>query len=205
MSFETTELTSDLLLALALFSIIVSTVFITRRFSNIWINRKLIHLSASPAVISYMYLFKEPYVFFAFGLFFTLVLIFPHLKAKELSWFQERKNYGEVFFCVSFSALSILFWDASTRIIAGVAMLFMAIGDSFTGMIRSRFLKRRAKHWSGSLAMLVSCIIIGYIFLGMYGTVCAVVATLAEYQPWVDDNLSVPFLTMATGILINII
>ncbi|MEM3404572.1 MAG: hypothetical protein QXJ17_08560 [Nitrososphaeria archaeon] len=205
MSFGATELTYDFLLALALFSIIVSTVFVTRRFSNIWINRKLIHLSASPAVISYMYLFNEPYIFFVFGVFFTLVLILPHIKAKELSWFQEKKNYGEVFFCVSFSALSILFWDASTRMIAGVAMLFMAVGDSFTGMVRSRFLKERAKHWSGSVAMLVSCIIIGYVFLGLNGMACAVVATLAEYQPWIDDNLSVPFITMTTGVLINII
>ena len=63
------EFFTDSLMAVLLFILILSTVIMTRRFKNIWVNRKLIHLSVTPAVLSYMYLFKEPYVFFLFGIF----------------------------------------------------------------------------------------------------------------------------------------
>ncbi|MGQ9781509.1 MAG: hypothetical protein ACUVQ8_04565 [Nitrososphaeria archaeon] len=194
------DFVADLILATGLFFIILFTVFATRRLKNVWINRKMIHLSVTPAVLSYMYIFKEPYVFFLFGILFTLILIIPHLRSKELVWFQEKKNYGEVFFCVSFSLLSILFWNES-RILTGVAMLFMAVGDSVTGIIRSRFLKKRGKHWTGTMAMLTTCLMIGYIFLGTNSLVLAFIATLAEFQPWLDDNLSVPIVTMISGLL----
>ena len=195
-----TDFFGDLLLGCILFSLIMATVFITKRFKNIWINRKLIHLSVSPAVLAYMYVFKEPYVFLMFGVLFSFILIFPHFREKELTWFQEKNNYGEVFFCISFSILSILFWGYS-RILTGVAMLFMAIGDSVTGMVRSMFLKKRGKHWTGTIAMLITCLIIGFIFLGYKGMVLSIIATVAEYQPWLDDNLSVPMVTMIAGLL----
>jgi len=193
----------DLTLALILFSIIVATVLLTRKFSNIWINRKLIHLSVVPAVLSYMYVFREPYVFFAFAIFFVIFLILPHVRSKELSWFQEKKNYGEVFFCLSFAVLAIPCWEG-LRVLAGVAMLFMAVGDSVTGIVRSRFLKNRGKHWSGSVAMLVTCLIIGVIFMGFKGVMLSIIATVLEYQPWVDDNLTVPLLTVLFGVLLPV-
>ena len=195
------DFVNDFVLAIGLFLLILATVYLTRFLDNIWVNRKMIHLSVSPAVYSYMYIFREPYVFFMFGVLFTFVLTIPHLRSKELSWFQEKRNYGEVFFCLSFSALSILFWD-HTRILTGVAMLFMAIGDSVTGIVRSRFIKERGKHWTGTIAMLTTCLIIGYVFLGIDGLILAVIATLAEYQPWLDDNLSVPIATVISGLLI---
>jgi dolichol kinase len=197
------SLISDFILALVLFSIIIVTVFITKKFSNIWINRKIIHLSVVPAVLCYMYVFNEPYIFFSFAIFFVIFLILPHAKSKELSWFQEKKNYGEVFFCLSFAILAIPCWE-NWRILGGVSMLFMAVGDSVTGIVRSRFLKNRGKHWSGSIAMLATCLIIGAFFLGYKGIILSLIATLLEYQPWVDDNLTVPLLTAVFGALLPI-
>ena len=195
------DLIFDFLLALGLFTLIIITVFVTKNFVNIWINRKLIHLSVSPAILAYMYFFKEPYVFFVFATLFTVVLILPHLKSMELSWFQEKKNYGEVFFSLSFAALSISFWGLD-RILTGTVMLFMAIGDSITGMIRSKFVKKRSKHWTGTVAMFASCTVIGYVLLGNIGLLLASIATIAEYQPWLDDNLAVPAVTMLFGVLL---
>lgn len=196
-------LLSDLIIAFLLFSIIVATVQLTKRFSNIWINRKIIHLSVVPAILCYMYVFNEPYIFFIFAIFFVVFLILPHIKSKELNWFQEKKNYGEVFFCLSFTILAIPCWE-NYRVLAGVAMLFMAVGDSVTGIVRSRFLKNRGKHWSGSIAMLITCLFIGLFFLGYKGIVLSILATLLEYQPWVDDNLTVPLLTVLFGITLPI-
>ncbi|MCX8189464.1 MAG: hypothetical protein N3F64_07100 [Nitrososphaeria archaeon] len=196
-------LVSDLIIALLLFSIIVATVLLTKKFSNIWINRKMIHLSVVPAVLCYMFIFNEPYIFFIFAVFFVIFLVLPHAKSKELSWFQEKKNYGEVFFCLSFAILAIPCWE-NYRVLAGVAMLFMAVGDSVTGIVRSRFLKNRGKHWSGSIAMLITCLFIGALFLGYKGVTLSIIATLLEYQPWVDDNLTVPLLTVFFGIILPI-
>ncbi len=196
-------LLSDLIIAFLLFSIIVTTVLLTKKFSNIWINRKMIHLSVVPAILCYMYVFNEPYIFFIFAIFFVVFLILPHVKSKELSWFQEKKNYGEVFFCLSFAILAIPCWE-NYRILAGVAMLFMAVGDSVTGIVRSRFLKNRGKHWSGSIAMLITCLFIGLFFLSYKGIVLSILATLLEYQPWIDDNLTVPLLTVLFGMILPV-
>lgn len=193
----------DFTIALILFSIIIATVLLTKKRPNIWINRKMIHLSVVPAVLCYMFIFKEPYIFFIFAVFFVIFLILPHAKSKELSWFQEKKNYGEVFFCLSFALLAIPCWE-NCRILAGVAMLFMAVGDSVTGIVRSRFLKNRGKHWSGSIAMLITCLLIGALFMSYKGIVLSIAATLLEYQPWIDDNLTVPLLTVLLGIILPI-
>jgi dolichol kinase len=191
----------DFPLVLVLFSTIAVTVFLTRKGGNVWVNRKLIHLSSSPAAISYMYVLGEPYLFFLFAIMFAFFLSFSHLRSKEFSWFQMKNNFGEVFYCVSFAALSIGFWSFN-RILAGVIMLFMSIGDSVTGIIRSRIVKERKKHWAGSVGMLVACLIIGFWFLGVNGAILAVIATLAEYQPWIDDNLSVALVSSLAGLVL---
>ncbi|MBO3803800.1 MAG: hypothetical protein JTT11_08050 [Candidatus Brockarchaeota archaeon] len=191
----------DFPLALVLFAVIISAVFFTRKMKNVWVNRKLIHLSSAPAVLVYMFAFKEPYTFFAFAVAFTLALLIPHLRSRELKWFQVKANLGEVYYTLSFSILSITMWEAS-RILAGTAMLFMSVGDSVTGIIRSRFVSERKKHWSGSLGMLLTCSAIGAATLGARGVVLSALATLAEFQPWVDDNLAVPFSTALANFLI---
>jgi phytol kinase len=196
------ELFQDFLLGVLLFAIILSVVFISRRLENIWVNRKLIHLSVAPAVLSYMYIFSEPYTFSLFATLFATFLISTHFRSTELGWFQEEGNYGEVFFCLSCAVLGFFLWSPSTRILAGTAMLFMSIGDSVTGIVRSRFLKKRGKHWSGTVAMVLTCFPIGYIFLGLPGMLLSAVATLAEYQPWLDDNISVPFATVLIGLFL---
>jgi dolichol kinase len=141
-----------------------------------------------------MFVFKEPYLFFSFALAFTIALLIPHIRSKEMRWFQVKDNFGEVFYTLSFAILSIILWE-SNRTLAGTSMLFMSVGDSITGMIRSRFVHERKKHWSGSLGMLLTCSIIGYAMLGLDGFILSAVATLAEFQPWIDDNLMVPFAT----------
>ena len=195
------DIISDMPLALVLFGFILSIVLITKKMKNVWINRKLIHLSSSPAVLVYMFVFKEPYVFFAFAIAFTLVLFIPHLRSKELNWFQVKRNFGEVLYTLSFAVLSISLWETN-RVLAGTAMLFMSVGDSVTGMIRSRYVNERSKHWTGTVGMLLTCIFIGVTLLGMKGIVLSTVATLAEYQPWIDDNITVPFMTTLISLLI---
>lgn len=201
MSVSLADIVWDFPITLVLFAIIMFTVFLTKNSKNVWVNRKFIHLSSAPAVLAYMYILKEPYIFFSFAVFFTSLLLVPHLKNKELMWFQVKSNFGEVFYCVSFGALSIAFWNLD-KVLAGVLMLFMAVGDSVTGMIRSRFVSERKKHWTGTIGMFITCFVIGLLALGGKGLVLALVATISEYQPWIDDNVSVPLATAIVSFML---
>ena len=43
--------------------------------------------------------------------------------------------------------------------------------------------------------MLTVCGIIGYIFIGLYGLLIGIAATLVEKIPGIDDNITIPMLT----------
>ena len=194
----------DLVYGIILFCFILLVVYYVKRFRNIWINRKLIHLSSVPAVLFYMYFFREPYVFFLFSIIFTVMLLYKHMTKDLNTWFQVDGNYGEIFFTLSYTILSIISWP-NYRVFAGMVMLFMAVGDSITGIVRNRFVNRWQKHWTGSIAMLIVCILIGYILLGLHGIILGIVATAFEAQPYIDDNLTVPFSTYLIGIALELV
>ncbi len=71
----------------------------------------------------------------------------------------------------------------------------MSFGDSATGLIRAVTQKRHVKSWKGSLAMLIICTIIGYIYQGNYGILVGAAAKLIEKTPGIDDNITIPFVT----------
>ena len=191
----------DFIYGTILFIFIIIVVYTVKRFTSIWINRKIIHLSSVPAVLFYMYIFREPYVFLFYSIVFTVMLFSKHIKKDLDGWYQVEGNLGEVYFTFSYGLLSIVAWP-EYRVLAGVAMLFMAVGDSVTGIVRSRFVDRWQKHWTGSIAMLIVTLLIGVYFLGLYGAVLALIATVAEAQPYLDDNLTVPITIFLIGLII---
>jgi len=190
----------DWLYAIILFVFIIVVIYAVKKFRNVWVNRKIIHLSSVPAVIFYMYFFETLYPFLFFSILFTILLTIKHFKGDLDSWFQVDGNYGEIFFTFSYALISFLFWYVD-RVLGGLIMLFLAVGDSVTGIIRSRFVSRWQKHWTGSLAMLIVSIFLGYILYGLLGVVLGVIATIAEYQPYIDDNLSIPLSTATISLL----
>lgn len=191
----------DFIYGTILFIFIIIVVYSTKKYRNIWINRKIIHLSSVPAVLFYMYFFREPYVFLIYSIVFTVMLFSKHVKKSLDGWYQVEGNLGEVYFTLSYGVLSIVAWP-EYKILAGVAMLYMAVGDSVTGIVRSRFVDRWQKHWTGSIAMLIATLFIGIYLLGYRGIPLALIATVAEAQPYIDDNLTVPLLTFLVGLLL---
>lgn len=191
----------DMIVAVPTAFLIGFTILATRKIDNPWLNRKLIHLSTVPAILLYLYVFKEPYAFFTYGVLITLMLLVHHLRKKELSWFQLKGNLGEVYFALSYTLISILLWNL--RALAVTVMLLMAVGDALTGIVRMRFCEKRCKHWIGSIAMFVISSIIGYALLGIIGIIIAVVAALAEKQQYVDDNISIPLTAIITYFALN--
>ncbi len=136
-------------------------------------------------------------VFGVSAVIFGVVQLWPHLKRHELSWYQIKHNYGEVFFAFSASAIVFLL----PREYATALLLAMAISDGVTGVVRHYYFKRHGfnvklkKHWTGSLAYLITAMVIALIYLDadtIRKVTWAVILALAEYQPWLDDNLAVP-------------
>ena len=191
----------DWVYAIILFAFIIFVIDFVKRFGNIWVNRKLIHLSSVPAVIFYMYIFKTPYPYIFFSIFFTILLYLKHVRNDLSGWFQVEGNYGEVFFTLSYGFISAIFWGID-RVLGGLIMLFMAVGDSITGIVRSRFVDRWQKHWTGSLAMLIASVLMGYILYGLWGVLLGFIATIFEAQPYLDDNLAVPLASGLTALAI---
>jgi len=199
--FSFDDYINDMIIAIPAAALIGITIFLTRKIRNPWFNRKIIHLSSVPAVFMYLYVFKEPYAFFTYGILITLLLVLHHLRKKEMSWFQIRGNLGEVYFTASYSIIALTMWYM--REPAVTVMLFMAVGDAVTGLVRMKVCRERCKHWIGSLAMLITTSIIGYVFLGSLGLPMAVIATLAERQQFIDDNLGVPLASILTYLLVT--
>jgi len=174
---------------------IVTTQKLGERWA--WINRKIIHLSIVPAMIMFYYSLLPRYVFSLSALTIGICQLIPHLRKKEFSWYQIEHNYGEVFFALSAAPISYFL----PRTYATALMLAMAISDGVTGIIRHFYFKRHGfnvrlkKHWTGSVAYLLTAIAIALYFLDgnlIKKTIWAAALMIAEYQPWLDDNLAVP-------------
>ena len=178
---------------------ILTAIAVTRKLGPkwAWINRKIIHFSIVPAVLMFYYGNIPAKVFSASAVFFGLFQLWPHLKRMEFSWYQIKHNYGEVFFAFSASVIVLLL----PREYATALLLAMAISDGVTGIIRHYYFTKHGfnvklkKHWTGSLGYLITAVIIGLYLLdgGLIEKIgWATILMLAEYQPWLDDNLAVP-------------
>ncbi len=178
---------------------ILTAIGITKKLGPewAWINRKIIHFSIVPAILMFYYGKIPAKVFGVSAFIFGIVQLLPHLKRHELSWYQIKHNYGEVFFSFSASAIVLLL----PKGYATALLLAMAISDGVTGVVRNLYFRRNGlrvklkKHWTGSLAYLITAVVIALALLDgdpIRKVGWAVVLMLAEYQPWVDDNLAVP-------------
>ncbi len=187
------------LYALIAATFIVVAIGITKRLGPdwAWINRKIIHFSIVPAVIMFYYGLIPKEVFSAAAFLFAIFQLWPHLRKKEFSWYQIEHNYGEVFFAFSASVVPL----ALPREYATALLLTMAISDGITGVVRDFYFRRHGfnvklrKHWTGSLAYLVTAVFIAFTLLeaGTIGKIgWAAILMMTEYQPWLDDNLAVP-------------
>ncbi|NJE05285.1 hypothetical protein E3E36_03825 [Thermococcus sp. M36] len=187
---------------------ILAAIALTRRLGPewAWVNRKIIHFSIVPAVLMFYFEFIPAEVFSAAAFIFGIFQLWPHIRNSEFSWYQIKNNYGEVFFAFSASVIPLILPRGYTTAL----LLAMAVSDGVTGIIRHYYFRRRGfnvklkKHWTGSLGYLITAAIIAFLFLeaGTVGKIrWAAILMLAEYQPWLDDNLAVPLVGSALFLL----
>jgi len=205
-----TNILNDLILAIPLlFWVLFVVQFLSRWVCNfavkrgysknsaIYFGRKIIHIFASGVVALLLpFFFKEPIVPFAMALFFAIYTFLPHKKEKLLDWFQVKENLHEVNFCIMWGLVILIGWFFDKSFWLGVIpALFLSFGDGITGIVRNLKYKRRTKAWEGSLAMLISCSLIGGIKFGFVGILAAVLATIFERFKFIDDNISIPIVS----------
>lgn len=178
----------------------VLAIALTKKLGEdyVWINRKIIHFSSVPAIL----MFREGLVsgveLAGAVMVFAIAQLITHIMKKELSWYKIRDNYGEVFYCIMFSAMAV-FVDVNYT---SAIMLVMAISDGITGVFRFYYFKKNGfnvklrKHWIGSVGYILSALIIAFVMLPDLNVVMKFawsgILMLAEYQKVIDDNIAVP-------------
>ncbi len=135
----------------------------------------------------------------------TIAVYVPHVTGKLYYWFQDPENMYEVHFTLAWGgAVAFLLWFLDHSYwLAAVPLLYMSWGgDGVTGIVRNLRYRRRVKGgWEGSLAMLAVSIPIGGAALGYVGITSAILATLSEKQPFIDDNITIPLTAVAVLVL----
>ncbi len=161
-----------------------------RKFGR-YMARKAIHLlSAGVSIILYPFLFSNLFFPVLLGGFMILFTIVGHTK-NSFGWFQEKKNYADVYFTGTCTLLLALFWNYNVWI-GVLSCLFMAWGDGVTGLVRYVVYRRRTKGIWGNIAMLILCAGLGYVLLGYSGFIGGAFSSIIERFEKVDDNISVP-------------
>lgn len=183
----------------------IVTLYISKivsKYTSIYVARKAIHMLGGGIVaILSPFLFSSPLIPIIASYFLMTYLILKRARDGIMGWFQERSNYGEIYYTFSFGTVLLLmwlleggsFWFTKDVFIPLLPIYYMSFGDGVTGIIRNYVYKRRVKGFWGSVGMAVVCILLGYYFFGFYGVISGVIATIVEALPVIDDNLSIPF------------
>jgi phytol kinase len=165
----------------------------------IYYNRKAIHIlvgGVCAIVISLTFETALLPLLMAFAL--AVFLYVPHGTGKILNWFQTEDNMFEVSFAIMWGVILSLGWLVSGGVFmfGMLPILFMAVGDAITGIVRNVLYKKRTKSWKGNLAMALFCIPVGAI-LGVAGIIAGAAASIVEHFEFkpIDDNITVPLLS----------
>ncbi len=166
--------------------------------SATYFGRKTIHILAAGVVAALIpFTFKEPVIPLVMAILLSVAVYVPHRTGKLSTWFQDPNNAYEVDFTIMWGLVLFLTWFLDHSFLLGVVpVLFMAIGDGVTGIVRNLRYRTRVKAWEGSAAMLVTSVLLGML-LGWAGIIAAVISTFAERQKYIDDNIAVPIAALS--------
>jgi len=175
-------------------------------------RRKVMHSLGLPIPIGYYFVTKGTllkvlipiFIFYAgcdllrlwhkgFRRIFDRVISSRFLRPRE-----ERNLIGSTYFLIG-TIFAVIFYEREAVI---PALFILLISDTLASFVGSLYGRRRIfglKTWEGSVAFLLSAlVIVALTFRGspLWGVLAAIAATLVEAMPLrVDDNLSIPIIT----------
>ena len=174
----------------------IKAIYSTRKFLHIW--------AAGIMGLATPFLFSGPMIPFVSSLIIALMIYIPHRKGKLLRWFQVEENIDEVYFCIMWGLTILVMWTIFLDPWYGVLpTVFMAIGDSIAGEVRSLLYNVRTKAWIGNLAMMLFCVPIGFVTLGIIGAISGAFASIIEHFEFIDDDVSIPLFSCLATILLS--
>lgn len=171
---------------------------------GVYFARKIIHMAAGGFVALLVpWVFQEPIIPFILGVALAVYVYIPHKRGKLYWWFQDPENISEVYYCLTWATAVLIAWPFNP-LIAVYPLFLMSFGDGVTGIIRGIRQKRRVKSWDGSIGFFTVSAPVGYALFGWLGILTAAIATLLEKWGAVDDNISVPLVSLAILLLPHI-
>lgn len=188
-------------------------------------HRQMIHLSGLLFVLLAQFLGRELSViyFSVITVFFLLYSWYIRSQEKKLERFLHRAENkfrdfvlgferrdvrnpftGAMFFYLGFTVAFLVFPFP----IASAACAMLAVGDSLSALVGTRFGKHGIadKTAEGSLACFAGSLVIGLAFVSpSLALAGALAASLAEFVPRIDDNLTIPLAAGAVMLLISLL
>lgn len=162
----------------------------------VYYNRKIIHILTG-GVIGYLvpFLFRTPLYPLTLSMVLGVFTLIPHLINKPMYWFQTMDNAYEVHFCLSWGLIIAAGWAFTNGNFwfGVIPILFMALGDAATGLVRNTMFRRRTKSWWGNFAMAIVNVAIG-LKLALPGVIAGLISSIIEHFEFgpIDDNITVP-------------
>lgn len=211
----------DILLSLFLVTYTILVLFMTKyvylygrkkglnRDDALYYNRKFVHIFAGGIVALFVPFYQSPFFPLIAGLLLASITFLSHEKGNRLYWFQNKKDFNDVTFCIMWGFSIFILWVLfDNPWLAILPALFMAFGDGVTGIIRNSFFGERSKHYIGNVFMGLTCIPIGFVIgsiggLAYAGLFAAIVSSIIEHYEFgpIDDNI---LITISSSIVLII-
>ncbi|MDG6217852.1 MAG: hypothetical protein QCI00_00230 [Candidatus Thermoplasmatota archaeon] len=201
--------TFDILLTIGLIIYTVSVMLLTKYVFKlmtekgindedaVYYDRKFVHIFAGGVVALFVPLYSSEWYPLSAGLLLTIITYSFHKDRGRLYWFQTKKDYNDVNFCLMWGISIFILWRVfDNPWLAILPAAFMAFGDGITGIVRNILFRKRLKHPIGNLFMAMVCIPIGYILGGiggiaLGGIIAGLLASIVERYEFgiIDDNI----------------
>jgi len=176
-----------------------------------WLSRKMGHLAGAGGYVLCLYMFSSWHWPVILSASFLVLLFGARIIAPKtfrgVGGTGRPTAWAEIWYPLSGTAVLIWLWAFLDKAaLAVTCVCFMGAGDAITGIVRSKFCTTPQKHWSGSIAMLGTCLLLAWCFASplWLGVIAAGIAVITEWLcgdvgkiRFLDDNLAIPLVSAA--------
>lgn len=207
-----------LIVAVVLSGLWISNIIYDLNVPN-YISRKIAHGAGGIGFMLFVLLFDKPWWPIIFSAMMAIMLASAKLirpsTFRGVGGSGRESGMSEIWYPISGVLVFLVGWVWMDNIgLFAICFLSMAFGDSVTGLVRYKVVKKAEKHWSGSIAFFLVCLVISWVFVQPFwvGVVVSLVATFAEWGCGdvsrikalraVDDNIAISLSSLVVMLLL---